>query len=165
MDRKRYLEGVESFLKESHIAVAGYSHTGKQPANGIYDRLKEAGYTVYAINPKHDQIGDVTCYPDLKSCPELPGAIVCAAPPEATVELIREGLAFGINKFWIHRGIDNGSYHPEAEDLCTEAGALCLTSGCPLMFVNPDPFHRLLKTIMKWRGKLEVCPMAEMEMV
>lgn len=151
---------MHSFLSEKTIAVAGYSSNKNQPANGIYDRLKQAGYTVYAINPNHERVGEVVCYPDLESCSALPGAVVCAAPPDSTVELVREGLAFGINKFWIHRSLDNGSYHPEAEALCSEAGALCLTSGCPLMYVHPDFFHRIINNVMGWRGKLKVCPLA-----
>lgn len=163
MKREAYEHQVQSFLDSKVIAVAGYSTTKGQPANAIYDRLQKGAYTVFAINPNHDRIGDVTCYPNLNACPIRPEAVVCATPPSGTVEVVKDGLAMQIDKFWIHRSIDKGSYHPEVEELCKESGALCLTSGCPLMYVNPDFFHRIIKNVMGWRGKLEGCPATRVE--
>jgi len=46
-------EKVEDFLAQKRIAVAGVSrhHTSHPVGNLIYERLKKAGHSVFAVNP------------------------------------------------------------------------------------------------------------------
>ena len=45
---------VDSFLAQDRIAVVGVRTTMEDAANSIYDKLKGAGYQVFAVNPKTD---------------------------------------------------------------------------------------------------------------
>ena len=75
MDPK-FKQRVDAFLAQKNIAIAGYSSQKGQVANGLYDKFKKNGYQTFAVNPKFQEIKDVTCYPDLKSIPEKPDAVM-----------------------------------------------------------------------------------------
>jgi uncharacterized protein len=115
-----YKNYVDDFLAQKRIAVAGYSSQSMQPANGIYKKLADSGYEVYAVNPKADSVADVPCYPDLKSIPGKVDAVMICTPPSASASVISECAELGVKHAWIHRAIDQGSYSPEAEQLARE---------------------------------------------
>lgn len=151
----RYQQLVSDFLASQHIAVAGYSSSGKQPANGIYERLKKQGYEVHAVNPKSTAVKDVPCYPDLSSIPAKVEAVMICTPPAATRAVLEECVKLGISRVWIHRSIDQGSYSPEAEAYAQAQGLPIISYGCPMMFVKPDVFHRCFKWVLNWKGRLK----------
>lgn len=147
---------VDDFLSLKHIAVAGYSTTSNTPANAIYKRLQDNGYQVYAVNPRANQVTDVPCYPDLSAVPGKIDWVMIATPPDAAIDIIQECMALGISRVWMHRSIDNGSFDGEAEQLALDNGISCISGGCPLMFVQPDFFHRtVMKCITNARGLLK----------
>ena len=43
---------VKNFLTQKKIAVVGVSDKRETGCNAGYKRFKEAGYTVYAVNPR-----------------------------------------------------------------------------------------------------------------
>ena len=49
-------ETVDDFLAQKHIAVAGVSRSKENQgvANLIYRKLRDSGYTVFAVNPHTD---------------------------------------------------------------------------------------------------------------
>lgn len=150
-----YQRRVEDFLNQSCIAVAGYSTQKNQPANAIYDRLQQNGYEVFAINPKAGDVDGVECYPDLHALPKRPDAVMICTPPGATLQTLEDCHQLGITRAWIHRSIDQGSYHEGAESYARERGISLIPIGCPMMHLEPDIFHRCMRWIMDWRGKLE----------
>lgn len=149
-----YKTNVQKFLDEKIIAVAGYSSKGDTPGNAIYQKLKKAGYQVYALNPRPDQVKEVACYPNLASLPEKPGAVMICTPPKAAEQLVEECHEHGVDKVWMHRSMGNGSYSATAEKKAREYGMLTLGVGCPMMFLKPDLFHRCFRWIMDKQGKL-----------
>ena len=52
------------------IAVVGCSPRATRTSHGIARYLQDAGYDVIPINPHHDELLGVPCYPDLLSIPE-----------------------------------------------------------------------------------------------
>lgn len=151
-----YRNLVDDFLAHQHVAVAGYSSDPNAPANAIYKRLQDNGYQVYAVNPKSEQIKDVPCYADLASVPAAIDWVMIATPPTAAVDIVEQCVSQGISRVWMHRSIDNGSFDCEAEYLARDHGILCISGGCPLMFVKPDFIHRtLMKFIANVRGLLK----------
>ena len=80
-------EKVDDFLAQKCIAVAGVSRQEKgSAANAIYQKLKSAGYEVFAMNPKTETVEGDRCYPDLKSIPGGVNGVVIVTRPE-TVEV------------------------------------------------------------------------------
>lgn len=139
-----YKPKIEAFLQLKSIAVLGYSSQGNQPANAIYQKFRDNGYQVFAVNPKADQVKDVPCFPDVKAIPEaVQGAVLCT-PASATEQAVRDCAERGITQVWMHIGMGPGSYDPEAFETAKKLGVEVIPGGCPMMYVKPDIFHRCM---------------------
>lgn len=64
MDLRTVLEDART------IAVVGCSPRATRTSHRIARYLQDAGYTVIPVNPHHDELLGVPCYPDLLSIPE-----------------------------------------------------------------------------------------------
>ena len=64
MDLRAILEDART------IAVVGCSPRPTRTSHRIARYLQDAGYTVVPVNPHHDELLGVPCYPDLLSIPE-----------------------------------------------------------------------------------------------
>jgi len=146
---------IASFLSGRRIAVAGVSRSGTQPANAIYRRLRECGYEVIPINPKAAEIDGAACYPDLVSVPGALDGVVCAVPPAAAPEIVRQCAERGVRRVWFHRSIGEGSVSKEAVLECGRLGLEAIVGGCPLMFCGKvDVFHACMRWWLQRRGRV-----------
>lgn len=145
-------EKVSDFLAQKHIAVAGLARDGTSAANGIYKRLKELGYTVYAINPHTATIEGDPCYPSVQSLPQRPDAVMIVTRPEATLGVVEDCAAAGVTRVWMHESLMHGgtSVSQAALDYCAAHNISVIEVGCPLMFAEPvDIFHRCMRWMMR----------------
>ena len=150
----RLKQAAEAFLNEKCIAVAGVSRTKKDAANVIYDKLKQSGYRVFAINPNADSIDGDVCYPDLKSAPEKIGGVVIVTKPAITEQLVKQCHEAGISKVWMHRSIGN-SVSQAAVKFCEDNHIQVIAGGCPMMFCRPVDFgHKCMHFFMNVFGRL-----------
>ena len=75
-------EAATTFLASKRIAVTGVSRNGgNHGGNFVYQRLRERGYDVFAVNPHADTVEGDTCYPDLTSIPGGVEAVVIGTRP------------------------------------------------------------------------------------
>jgi uncharacterized protein len=148
-------EAVDDFLAQRRIAVAGVSRESQQAANFIYRRFRDAGYEVYAVNPRADEVEGDPCYPDLASLPVSVGGVVAVTPVAATEALARECAALGIPRLWMHHGVGTSSVSQSAVDVCRKWAITAIPGACPMMYLEPvDVGHRCFRC-MKWlTGKL-----------
>lgn len=143
------------FLAHRRLAVAGVSRNGDTAANGIYRRLRDAGYRVFPLNPYTDQVEGDPCYPSVGAVPGGVDGVVVATHPDAATEVVRECAAFGVPRVWLHRAFGTGSLSPDAVALAREEGLSVIDGACPLMFLDPvDVGHRCIRWFMGVRGKL-----------
>jgi predicted CoA-binding protein len=146
---------VREFLDQRRIAVAGVSRESGQAANAVYTKLRDAGYEVFAINPKATEVEGVPCYPDLGSVPGGVDGVIAATPPRATEEIARQCSELGVRRLWMHRSFGEGSVSEEAVRYCREQGIDVIVGGCPLMFCEPvDIGHRCMRWMLRLRGRL-----------
>ena len=74
-------EADTQFLANKRIAVTGVSRTAKNHgANTVFNRLRDRGYDVFAVNPNADRVEGVPSYHNLKSIPG--GVEVIPLPPK-----------------------------------------------------------------------------------
>lgn len=148
-------EAAGRFLSIERIAVTGVSRTpGSRGGNIVYNRLRERGYQVFAVNPNADEVEGDPCYHDLGSIPGGVEAVVIASAPVAADAAMRECIDLGIPQVWMHRSFGAGSVSTTAADLGREHGVTVIDGGCPLMFEpTSDPAHRLLKHVCTWTRK------------
>jgi hypothetical protein len=148
-------DAVNDFLAQRRIAVAGVSRSGEGAANLIYQRLREAGYTVFAINPEAETVEGDPCYPDVTSLPETPDGLVIVTPPDAAKDLVHACADRGISRVWMHRSFGAGSVSDEAAALGRRLGLTVIPGACPMMFLEPvDGGHACIRWLLKWMGGL-----------
>ena len=153
---------VKDFLAQKKIAVVGVSDKRETGCNSNYHKLKNAGYTVYAVNPRIPTFEGDPCYPDLKSIPERPDAVFILASPKITEQIVRQCVDLGIKHVWMHcmMGTKPGlaasmtSVSDEAVKLCQENGIAVIPGTCPNQFLKPDFGHATMRGLWKMLGFL-----------
>jgi predicted CoA-binding protein len=147
-------EAVHEFLALKRIAVAGVSRHGDLPSNFIFQKLRDAGYEVFPVNPNADEVEGVRCYHSVR---EIPGGVqgcVIATLPSVAAAVVRDCAAAGVTHVWMHRLMGQGSVDPEAVRLCEENGIAVIAGACPMMYVAPDLGHRCFRWILGLTGGL-----------
>jgi predicted CoA-binding protein len=148
-------EAAAEFLAQRRIAVAGVSREKGQAANGIYRRLRDAGYRVYPVNPSAGEVEGDRCYPSIAALPERPDGVLIATHPDVAPDVARQCVEARVPRVWMHRSFGTGSVSDEATEVCRSAGIAVLDGGCPLMFLEPvDIGHRCFRWILGATGRL-----------
>src|SRR6266508_3371786 len=93
---------VHDFLAQKRIAVVGVSDKRETGCNLGYRKFKEAGYTVYAVNPHLTTFEGAPCYPDLQSISEKPDAVFILANPNVTEQIVQQCVDLGSKRVWMH---------------------------------------------------------------
>lgn len=106
-------EAASEFLANRRIAVTGVSRNPQNHgSNIVYQRLRDRGYQVFAVNPNADEVEGDTCYKDLKSIPGRVDAVVIGTRPEHAEATMRECAQLGIAHVWMHRSFGAGASPP-----------------------------------------------------
>lgn len=149
-------EATTEFLGHKRIAVTGVSRNPQgHGSNIVYQRLRERGYEVFAVNPNTDTIEGDRCYHDLASIPGGVEAVVIGTRPETAEATMRECDQLGIKHVWMHRSFGQGSVSPEAASFGREKGITVIDGGCPLMFDPTADFgHKCMRYVFSWTGKV-----------
>jgi predicted CoA-binding protein len=149
-------QAASQFLANKRIAVTGVSRNGgNHGGNFVYQRLRERGYEVFAVNPNADCVEGDACYHDLKSIPGGVQAVVIGTRPQVAEETMRECEELGIKQVWMHRSFGAGSVSDKATEYGRAHGITVIDGGCPLMFEpTSDPGHRVMRTVGTLTGKV-----------
>ncbi len=149
-------DAAAEFLTHQRVAVTGVSrNAGSHGSNAVYQRLRQRGYQVYAVNPNAQQVEGDAAYPDLRSIPGGVGTVVIGTRPERAQATMEECAELGIKQVWMHRSFGTGSVCDEATTYGREHGMTVIDGGCPLMFgPTADVGHKLMKLVLTPTGKV-----------
>jgi uncharacterized protein len=149
-------EAASEFLANKRIAVTGVSrNAANHGSNIVYQRLRERGYQVFAVNPNAAEVEGDICYPDLKSVPGGVEAVVIGTRPETAGDTIRECAELGIKHVWMHRAFGAGSVSDTATGYGRQHGITVIDGGCPLMFEPTcDRAHKVIRLVGTLTGKV-----------
>jgi hypothetical protein len=149
-------EAAAEFLANKRIAVTGVSrHPDGHGSNVVYQRLRERGYEVFAVNPNADEVEGDRCYHDLRSIPGGVNAVVIGTRPETAEETVRECAELGIEHVWMHRGPGAGSVSETATEYGRERGIAVIDGGCPCMFGPTADFgHKAMRFVFTLTGNV-----------
>ena len=88
----RYRDALRRLLQPRTIAVIG----GDSAAE-VVRQCRAIGFDgkIMAVNPQRESIEGIHCVADVASLPEVPDASFVAAPPEASLQVIRDRAARG----------------------------------------------------------------------
>jgi len=118
---------MKKFLdKNNIIAVVGASPNKEKWGWKIFTKLRESGFKVYPVNPKHEKIDNARCYPDLKSLPKKPDVVITIVPPHITEKVVEQCKKLGIEMVWMQPGSES----EEAIKFCRENGIEVVYNAC-----------------------------------
>ncbi len=161
---KKIDELVKGFLAQKKIAVVGVSDKRETGCNLNYKKFKDAGYQVYAVNPRISTYDGAPCYPDLKSIPEKPDAVFMLTNPKVTEEIVQQCVDLGIKHVWMHcmMGTKPGlaqsmtSVSQSAVEMCKANGIEVIPGSCPNQFLDPDGGHKFMRGMWSLFGFMRV---------
>ncbi len=149
-------DAAAEFLTHQRVAVTGVSrNAGGHGSNAVYQRLRQRGYQVYAVNPNAQQVEGDAAYPDLRSIPGGVETVVIGTRPERAQATMEECAELGIKQVWMHRGPGGGSVSREAAEWGRTRGMTVIDGGCPLMFEpTSDGAHKVMRWMFSLTGNI-----------
>jgi hypothetical protein len=144
-------QAAHDFLEQRRIAVTGVSRAGtSHGANIVFQRLRDRGYDVFAVNPSTTTVEGARSYPDLASIPGGVDAVVIGTRPDRAQATVEECVDLGVKQVWMHRSFGQGSVSAEATRYGREHGLTVIDGGCPLMFEpTADGGHKVIKGVCR----------------
>lgn len=127
-----------ALFEPSSIAVVGASTSPLKWGFRILFNTKSGGYkgALYAVNPNHDEILGLPCYPDIASIPGGVELALIVLPPGLVVEAVRTCAAAGVRAVVVITAgfgeMDDAGAH-EAQAALVEAAA-----GTDMLLVGPN---------------------------
>ena len=119
---------IREILKLKTIAVVGMSPKQERPSHYVAMYLKENGYTIYPVNPGHDKIAGINCYPDLKDIPDSIDVVDIFRRSEFVPLIVDSAISIGAKAVWMQDTV----IHEEAGKKAEEAGLLMVMNDCML---------------------------------
>jgi predicted CoA-binding protein len=104
------------FPKYRKWAVVGVSEDRAKYGNKIYRDMRDAGYIVYAVNPKLESVEGDLCYPSVKALPEVPDVVDLVIPPATALRVVEDCLEAGVRRLWFQPGSESGEAVKKAQD-------------------------------------------------
>ena len=155
---------VQDFLTQKKIAIVGVSDQRDTGCNLNYKKFKDAGYQVYAVNPRISSFDGDPCYPDLKTVPVKPDAVFILANPKVTEQIVQQCVDLGIQCVWMHcmmgtkLGLAAGmtSVSASAVEMCRANGITVIPGSCSNQFLKPDFGHAMMRGLWRTFGFLRV---------
>ena len=121
------MAAVERVLDRKNVfAVVGASRNPEKYGHKVFRDLLEAGYEVYPVNPRADEVLGRKCYPDLRSLPKRPDVVVFVVPPRITEALAQQCVELGVRFVWMQPGAES----EEAIRALEEAGITVFHNIC-----------------------------------
>lgn len=131
---------IDDFLAQRHIALVGVSTDSRQFPNAVYRMLRDGGRTMVPVNRGVADGAAIEGDRAYRSLAEVPGTldgVVVMVGADAAADVVRDAVARGVPRVWLHRGVGKGSVSPEAVALCRHNGVRVVDGACPFMFAAP----------------------------
>lgn len=87
-----HLGDLSKFFHPASIAVVGASSDPKTISGQPLAYLQQHGYAgqLYPVNPKHERVAGIRCYPDIRSLPEIPELAMFVVAARRAIDALRE---------------------------------------------------------------------------
>jgi acetyltransferase len=89
---------LDRIFKPQRIAVLGVTINPNSVGGKVVSNLVGGGFAgvVYPVNPRHEAVLGIHCFPDVRSLPKTPDLAVICTPPEQVPPLVRDCGEAGI---------------------------------------------------------------------
>lgn len=121
---------IADFVNRRVWAVVGASQNRSKFGNRVYRSLRDAGYTVFPVNPKAGELEGAKVYPSLADLPEPPEVIDLVVPPPVTEKVVKEAHELGLTRVWMQPGAESEA----AIAYCLEHGMQVVHDACAMVW-------------------------------
>ncbi len=114
-------------LSSKTIAVVGASPNPVRPSNWISHYLMKEGYTVIPVNPGHNELFGLKCYPDVESIESEIDIVNIYRRSDQVIPIIESSLKkTGIKMVWMQDNVIN----EDAAKMVKKAGIPVVMNDC-----------------------------------
>jgi predicted CoA-binding protein len=118
------------------IAVVGASADRRKFGNKCVRAYLQAGYQVFPVNPRADEIEGLATYASVRDLPTDPDRISVYLPPDKTRALIPELTSRPDAEIWFNPGSADAQILQQARDL-----GLDVRDGCSIVDIGLSPYQ------------------------
>lgn len=142
-----------SFLTVKRLALVGLERAPNAFSRVIFREFVRRGYDVVPVSPLLG--GEAEGRPAFARLQDVQPPVEAAlimTPPAHTAEVVRDAIAAGVTRIWLHRGSGAGSASPEALELCRAHHLRTVTDLCPYMALPGAGFGHRVHTFFRARA-------------
>lgn len=121
-------QDIVTALKFKKIAVVGLSPDQSRPSYGVSEYMKSCGYEITPVRPGSDIILGVPSVESLSKLSKPIEIVNVFRRPEFVEAITDEAIAVGAKVLWLQEGV----YHPVAEENARKAGLIVISDRCIL---------------------------------
>ena len=121
-------DDINKIFSMQTIAVVGMSPKPERPSNYVSMYMKEQGYKIIPVNPGHNEIAGIKCYPSLQDIEEPVDVVDVFRRSEYIVPIAESAINIGAKALWLQDGVINY----EAAKLAEESGLIVIMDDCIL---------------------------------
>lgn len=128
MTDKQHL--ISDFVNRRVWAVVGASQDQSKFGYRVYRSMRDAGYTVYPVNPRGGELDGAKVYPSLAELPQQPEVIDLVVPPPSTEQVVKEAHRLGLTRIWMQPGAESEA----AIAYCLDHGMQVVYDACAMVW-------------------------------
>jgi predicted CoA-binding protein len=122
------LVDIKEIFSMQTIAVVGMSPKPERPSHYVSMYMKEQGYNIIPVNPGHDEIAGIKCYPSLKEISEPVDVVDVFRRSEYILPIAESAINIKAKALWLQDGVINH----EAAELANNSGLIVVMDDCML---------------------------------
>ena len=122
------LDDIKEIFSMQTIAVVGMSPKPERPSHYVSMYMKQHGYNIIPVNPGHDEIAGIKCYPSLKEISEPVDVVDVFRRSEYILPIAESAINIKAKALWLQDGVINH----EAAELANNSGLIVVMDDCML---------------------------------
>tara|TARA_B100000123_G_C25508266_1_gene331054 strand:- start:41 stop:442 length:402 start_codon:yes stop_codon:yes gene_type:complete len=119
---------IKRILEYKSIAVVGFSPKEERPSNYVSMYMQKNGYLITPVNPGHQYIGNLKCYPNLESIDHPIDIVNIFRRSEFVYNIVKSSIFINAKAIWMQDSV----YDKMAERLAIEKGIMVVMDDCIL---------------------------------
>ncbi len=126
---------IKKRLLFNSMFVVGCSPKKERPSNYVSMYMQKNGYSITPVNPGHQQVGNLKCYPNLESINQPIEIVNIFRKSEFVYDIVKSSIFINAKAVWMQDSV----YDKRAESLAMEKGIMVVMNDCILRQ------HKILK--------------------
>ena len=122
------IDDIKEIFSMQTIAVVGMSPKPERPSHYVSMYMKQHGYNIIPVNPGHDEIAGIKCYPSLKEISQPVDVVDVFRRSEYIVPIAESAINIKAKALWLQDGVINH----EAAELANNSGLIVVMNDCML---------------------------------